>query len=60
MTGAILGLGIGLLYLIISFQVTGRAASEWIGNDGAALLLPLLAILGGGMGLFLLSQKASR
>jgi hypothetical protein len=58
-TGAILGLAAGLLLLMISFQVTGRAASEWIGNDGAVLLLPLFAVLGASAGLFLVHRRAS-
>jgi TIR domain len=51
--GALLAIALGLIGLIINFQTTGKSASDWLGDDGASLLLPILAIIGGAAGLLL-------
>jgi hypothetical protein len=57
--GAVIGIALGLTILVISFHATGRSASDWIGDDGAALLLPTVGILGAAAGL-LFSLRNSR
>jgi hypothetical protein len=51
--GALLGVAIGLIGLTINFHATGKSASDWLGDDGASLLLPALAIIGGAAGFLL-------
>jgi TIR domain len=55
--GASLAIAVVLFGLVINFQMTGTAASDWIGDYGAALLLPAVAIIGGAAGLFLSARK---
>jgi len=44
--GALVGLGVALAGLILHFELTGRSASERIGEDGATLLIPVIVIVG--------------
>jgi hypothetical protein len=50
--GALIAIAIGLAALVFNFHVAENAASDWIGDVGAALLLPLLALIGGAAGFF--------
>jgi hypothetical protein len=57
LAGAALGALVGIAGLVVSFQVTRRPIDHWIGDDGAALLLPLLAILGAAAAVALSRRK---
>jgi hypothetical protein len=56
--GALVGVVLGLVCLVINFYATGKAASEWIGENAAALLLPALAIAGGVVGCLLADRRS--
>ena len=45
--GVITGAAAGFALLVAQYHVTGLSASEWIGEDGAALFLPACAAIGG-------------
>jgi hypothetical protein len=45
--GVIAGAVLGFVALIVHYHATGMSASEWIGDDGAALFLPACATIGG-------------
>jgi hypothetical protein len=58
--GALLAIAVVLFGLAINFQVTGTAASDWIGDYEAALLLPAVTIIGGAVGLFFSARKTTK
>jgi hypothetical protein len=57
--GAILAVALTLTALVINFQISGKAASQWIGDDGAILLLPIAATLGALLGWFFSALTSS-
>ena len=58
--GAIFGITLAFVGLIFNFEMTGKSVSDWIGEDGASLLLPAAALLGGGVGLLMARRNAGR
>jgi hypothetical protein len=44
--GALIGLGAALVALVLHFELTGRSASERIGEDGATLVIPVSVMVG--------------
>jgi hypothetical protein len=57
--GALLGLGTALATLVLHFELTGRAISERIGDDGATLLIPAFVIAGAAIGYLLAARRRS-
>jgi hypothetical protein len=58
--GVIFGITLAFVGLIFNFEMTGKSVSDWIGEDGASLLLPAAALLGGGVGLLMARRNAGR
>ena len=54
--GVIVGVVTGFIGLVAHYHATGMSASQWIGEDGAALFLPACALVGGLVGHWLSSR----
>jgi hypothetical protein len=57
--GALSTLTLTFVGLVINFHLTETAASQWIGDDGAMLLLPVMAAFGALLGLVVVEKRTS-
>lgn len=58
--GALLGAATAMLGLVVHFELTGKSASERVGEDGAALLIPLMTACGTLIGYFWKTRRRWR
>jgi hypothetical protein len=56
-SGALFGLALTISGLIVHFEATGKSASERVGEDGAALLIPACVVIGGVFGYLRTGRK---